>query len=230
MARSRASSREVVAPRRIAIFWKGSEHPYPLWAHRAGSSWAVVCSVSLEGSGKLIRSKREASCLGLRDPYCAPHWLGLGLHPSPRTTTSGCPPAAQPGAWLFLRNERPWRYWVQLSGCITLVRTGETWTFWKVREAQVPVPRSMINTMRAKGSGKSDSLTSFLGENGRPFPLSSFLPVNQVVPVRRQEQAAWLPAAGNSCPHPAPFPQAGLRVTVILSRWNILISLVERHF
>ena len=85
----------------------------------------------------------------------------------------------------------------------------------------------MINTMSAKGSGKSDSLTSSLEENGWPFPLSSFLPVNQVVPVRRQEQAAWLPAAGNSCPHPAPFPQVGLRVTVILSRWNILISLVE---
>ena len=64
-------------------------------------------------------------------------------------------------------------------------------------------PRSMINPMSAKGSGKSASLTSSLGENGRPFLLSSFLPVNQVVPVRRQEQAAWWPAAGR-WPLPSP--------------------------
>ena len=34
--------------------------PYPRRAHRAASSWAVVCSVSREGSGKLIRGEREA--------------------------------------------------------------------------------------------------------------------------------------------------------------------------
>lgn len=119
------------------------------------------------------------------------------------------------------------RYWVRLSGCIVLVRTGETWTFWKVRETQVPAPNSMINSTSAKGSGKSDSYQLFVGK-WMAFPAFQFSPCEPGCPCEKAGAAAWSPAAGRWPPALtqlcAPFPQAGLRVTVILSRWNILIS------